>query len=93
MFRARDLEHGWAVFAAQFDHWQTVSTAALGWQVMTVLAVAIVGHLLTHRFYDRCAGVFAQLPVVVRVLVLVAAALGIQHIASAEAQPFIYFKF
>jgi hypothetical protein len=37
--------------------------------------------------------VFAQLPVVVRVLVLVAAALGIQHIASAEAQPFIYFKF
>jgi alginate O-acetyltransferase complex protein AlgI len=93
MFRARDLDHGWSVFAAQFDHWQTVSTAALGWQVMTVLAVAIVGHLLTHRFYDRCAGVFARLPVLVRVVLLVAAALGIQHIASAEAQPFIYFKF
>ncbi len=93
MFRARDLEHGWQVFKAQFDHWSTLAAPSLSPLVLAILGAAIVGHLLTHGFYERAAGLFAKAPVVVRVLVLVLVTLLIQQVATAEAQPFIYFKF
>ena len=93
LFRARDLEHGWQVFAAQFDHWDTLSAPSLTWPILLVLFVAVVGHLCTHRFYERCAGLFVRLPVAARVLLMLVIALGIQQVAAAEAQPFIYFKF
>ncbi len=93
MFRARDLEHGLVVFKAQFDHWSTLSAPSLSPMVMGVLLAAMVGHLLTHSFYDRTATLFVKAPVVLRVLVLLVATLLIQHVATTEAQPFIYFKF
>lgn len=93
MFRATDMEHGWQVFRAQFDHWQTLSAPSLSPLVLAILGAAIVGHLLSHGFYEKCAGLFAKAPVVVRVLVLLATTLLIQQVATSEAQPFIYFKF
>jgi len=93
LFRAKDLDHGWQVFVAQTDHWQTLSAPSLSLPVLVILGAAIVGHLLTHGFYTRCAGFFARVPVIVRVLVLLAATLLIQQVATSEAQPFIYFKF
>jgi D-alanyl-lipoteichoic acid acyltransferase DltB (MBOAT superfamily) len=93
MFRATDMEHGWKVFLAQFDHWQTLSAPSLSPMVLAILGAAIVGHLLTHGFYEKCATLFSKAPVVVRVLVLLGATLLIQQVATQEAQPFIYFKF
>lgn len=93
LFRARDLEHGWQVFAAQFDHWQTLSAPSLTWPILLALGVAVAGHLCTHAMWDRTAGVFARLPIAARVLVMLAITLFIQQVAAVEAQPFIYFKF
>jgi alginate O-acetyltransferase complex protein AlgI len=93
MFRATDMAHGVTVFAAQFDHWHTLSAPSLSPMVLGILGLAVVGHLLTHGFYERCASLFAKSPVVVRVLVLLGATLLIQQVATQEAQPFIYFKF
>ncbi len=93
LFRARDLEHGWQVFAAQFDHWETLSAPSVTWPILAVLLTAVVGHLCTHRFYQRCADMFVALPVVARVLLMLLMAIGIQQVAAVEAQPFIYFKF
>lgn len=93
VFKAKDLANAKAVFLAQADHWQTLAAPSLTWPVLSVLAVAIVGHLVPHGGYTRVAGLFARAPVVARVAVLLCAALIIQQVASTEAQPFIYFKF
>jgi alginate O-acetyltransferase complex protein AlgI len=93
VFRAADMEHGWKVFSAQFDHWQTLSAPSLSPMVIGIFGVAVGGHFLTHGFYEKCAALFAKAPVVARVLVLLGATLLIQQVATQEAQPFIYFKF
>lgn len=93
VFRAADTGHGWKVFSAQFDHWQTLSAPSLSPMVLGIFGVAVGGHFLTHGFYERCASLFAKAPVVARVLVLLGATLLIQQVATQEAQPFIYFKF
>ena len=99
LFRAKDLEHGLQVFMAQTQHWSTLSTLStlsapsLSPLVLGVLAAAMVGHLLTHEFYTRCAERFVRAPVLARVLLLVATTVLIQQVATSEAQPFIYFKF
>jgi D-alanyl-lipoteichoic acid acyltransferase DltB (MBOAT superfamily) len=95
VFRARDIEHAWIVFQQQLpslsSSWFVAAnfTPALG----LVLAVAVLGHLLPHRAYDVAVSWFQRVPFVVRALLLVALALGIKHVASFEAQPFIYFRF
>ena len=58
-----------------------------------VLAVAVLGHLMTHGMYDRMVKAFTWIPPVVRGLLLVGLALFIKQVASFEVQPFIYFKF
>ena len=93
VFKAKDLENAKAVFVAQAEHWQTLAAPALTWPVLVVLCAAFAGHFVPHAGYQRVAGVFARAPVVVRVLVMLGAALLIQQAASSEAQPFIYFKF
>ena len=93
VFRAKDLSHAAEVFVAQGDHWSTFSAPSLTWPVLLCLGIAMGGHLLTHGFYHRTAGAFARLPVGLRIAVLLVSALLIQQVASAEAQPFIYFKF
>jgi alginate O-acetyltransferase complex protein AlgI len=93
MFRATDMAHGWQVFRAQFDHWQTLAAPSLSPMVLGILGIAIVGHVLSHEVYERCASLFARAPIVARVAVLLGATLLIQQIATQEAQPFIYFKF
>lgn len=93
MFRAKDLAHGQEVFLAQFDHWDQISVPSLTWPVLTVLGVAVAGHLAPHRAWDAAAGLYARIPAVFKALVLLVAALLIQQVASAEAQPFIYQRF
>ncbi|MDP2339422.1 MAG: MBOAT family O-acyltransferase [Deltaproteobacteria bacterium] len=93
VFRAKDLSHAADVFLAQADHWGSLAAPALTWPVLLCLGVAMAGHLCTHGFYDRVAGGFARLPVGLRIAVMLGAALLTQQVASAEAQPFIYFKF
>lgn len=93
VFRARDLSHAAEVFAAQGDHWTSFSAPVLTWPVLLCLGVAIAGHLVSHGTYHRVAGAFARLPVGLRIAVLLISALLTQQVSSAEAQPFIYFKF
>lgn len=93
VFKAKDLAQAKVVFLAQADHWQTLVAPALTLPVLAVLFVAMAGHLVPHAGYHRIAGLFARAPAVLRIGVLLAAALLIQQVASSEAQPFIYFKF
>ncbi len=93
VFRAKDLSHAAAVFWAQGDHWSTLSAPALSPGVLLCLLTAMGGHFFTHAFYHRVAGAFARLPVRHRVTLLLGSALLILQVASAESQPFIYFKF
>jgi uncharacterized membrane protein SirB2 len=91
VFRAKDMEHARIVFMEQFKH--SAASPNLTPTVFLVLGVAVLGHLMTHKMYDRCVWLFAKLPAVVRALLLVALALAIKEVASFEVQPFIYFKF
>jgi D-alanyl-lipoteichoic acid acyltransferase DltB (MBOAT superfamily) len=91
VFRAKDVAHAQTVFLEQ---WKTSEASPnLTWTLWLVLAIAVAGHLLTHKVYDRLVGAFTSLPVVVRALGLVALALFIKQVAAFEVQPFIYFKF
>ncbi len=91
VFRAKDIDYAKMMFWEQFK--DSSNNPNLTPTLLLVLALAVVGHFLTHKTYGRLADVFARTPVVVRALVLVALALFIKQIASFEVQPFIYFKF
>lgn len=79
------------VFAEQSK--QTAASPNITPSLLLVLAVAVVGHLMTHKAYDGVVGLFQKRPMVVRALLLVGLALFIEQVASFEVQPFIYFNF
>jgi D-alanyl-lipoteichoic acid acyltransferase DltB (MBOAT superfamily) len=91
VFRAKDIQHAAVVFEEQFK--STLATPNLTPSLLAVLGVAVAGHLMPHRAYDRFVDVFQKIPMIVRALLLVALALFIKQVASFEVQPFIYFKF
>jgi alginate O-acetyltransferase complex protein AlgI len=93
VFKAKDLANAADVFVAQGAHWSSFAAPQLTLPVLAVLAIAIAGHLATHGAFHRAAGLFARAPWPVRVVVMLAAAILISNVSSAEAQPFIYTKF
>jgi hypothetical protein len=93
VFRARTVDDAWTVFLAQTRHWEDLSAPLLSLPVCLTLATAIIGHLVPHRAWERLAGAFARAPIPVKVAILVISALFIQHVSSAESQPFIYSRF
>jgi alginate O-acetyltransferase complex protein AlgI len=91
VFRAKDIQHAGTVFMEQFKPSLTAPNVTP--TLLLVLAVAVAGHLMPHRAYDRMVATFTLLPMPVRALCLVCLALAIKQVASFEVQPFIYFKF
>lgn len=91
VFRAKDIQHAGTVFMEQFKPSLTAPNVTP--TLLLVMAVAVAGHLMPHRLYDRMVSTFTLLPMPVRALGLVFLALAIKQVASFEVQPFIYFKF
>ncbi len=91
VFRAKDIQHAGTVFMEQFK--PTLTAPNVTPTLLLVLAVAVAGHLMPHRLYDRMVAMFTRLPMPARALCLVFLALAIKQVASFEVQPFIYFKF
>jgi alginate O-acetyltransferase complex protein AlgI len=61
--------------------------------VWTMLTVAVVSHAVPMRFYEGVGTLFVRLPAPVRAAVLVLIGLGIRHVASVEARPYVYLQF
>jgi alginate O-acetyltransferase complex protein AlgI len=95
LFRARDLADAHTIFQAQFHHWQSSQPWATGLptSLIAVMILAVVGHIIPHRFYHAMADAFARLPWILRAVLLVAVAVAVQQVAQTEAQPFIYARF
>jgi alginate O-acetyltransferase complex protein AlgI len=94
LFRARDVHDAWIIFLAQFHKWSSAGLATnLSMSMMGVMAMAMVGHVLPHKFYQVCAQRFASLPWWLWSLLLVGLGWGLQQVAQVEAQPYIYAQF
>ncbi len=65
----------------------------MGALVWSMLAVAVVGHALPMKLYDVVGTIFVRMPAPVRAVVLVLIGLGIRHLASVEARPYVYLQF
>jgi alginate O-acetyltransferase complex protein AlgI len=92
VFRAPDMAQSTAVFLAQFKT-GSFATPNLTPMVLGVMAAATLGHLMSHRMYDRMVDAFIKIPVPARALAMIALALAIKEVANFEVQPFIYFQF
>lgn len=91
VFRAPDIHASWDVFVAQFK--PGLMAPNLTPLVLSVMAVATLGHLMPHRWYDKLSLAFVRVPIPVRAVALLVLALGIKEVSSFEVQPFIYFQF
>ncbi len=91
VFRAHDMTHAWVVFKEQFK-W-SFGAPNLSPLFCFVLLLAVVGHLVPHRWYDQVVDMFRRMPIPARAFALVALTLVVKEVASFEVQPFIYFKF
>lgn len=91
VFRAPDMQNSWDVFRHQFQG--GFSSPNLTPLVLTVMAAATLGHMMSHRAYEKLILLFIRAPIPARVILLLALALGIKEVSSFEVQPFIYFQF
>lgn len=91
VFRAPDISMSWLVFKEQFKAFGP--SPNLTPLVTGVLAVAVLGHLMPHRWYDKLVDAFSALPIPLRALALMGLALAIKQVSNFEVQPFIYFQF
>ncbi len=91
VFRAPDISMAWRFFLEQWK-W-SFAAPNLTPLVLTVMVLAIAGHLMTHKMYERMAQWFIAVPIPARAVSLVVIALCIKEVSSFEVQPFIYFQF
>lgn len=91
VFRAPDIEMSYQVFKEQFKWgWSAPNLTPM---VLCVMAIATIGHIMSHAMYERMVQLFLRLPIALRPLFLLGLALGIKEVANFEVQPFIYFQF
>lgn len=91
VFRAKDMAH-----AAEFYSRMLVlmpGLANVSMLVWAMLGVAVVSHALPLKLYDFVGTIFVRLPAPVRAVALVALGLGIRHLTSVEARPYVYLQF
>jgi len=90
-FRSRTFQDA----AAFFSQLATLTTyhPNLHWLALAVLAVGMLTHWMPKRLYLGLRQAFVQAPFFVQGVVLLAAALVLREMASAEAVPFVYFQF
>jgi alginate O-acetyltransferase complex protein AlgI len=90
-FRATSFRAAWAVLGqvAQL----TTYHPNLHPRILAVLAVGLVTHWLPERWYQLSVRRFCALPALGQGLLLIAVAMILREMASAEAVPFVYFQF
>ncbi|MFL5343868.1 MAG: MBOAT family O-acyltransferase [Hyalangium sp.] len=91
VFRAPNMAHAADFYARMLlfmPGLANVSTLVWG-----MLAVAVVSHALPMKLYDLGGTLFVRLPAPARAVVLVALGLGIRHLTSVEARPYVYLQF
>jgi D-alanyl-lipoteichoic acid acyltransferase DltB (MBOAT superfamily) len=94
---------GWIFFRAQtfqaaaayFTQLLTLTSyhPNLHWKVVVVLLVGLFSHWIPESLYMRSRELFIRLPAPAQGVALLAAALALREMASAEAVPFVYFQF
>ncbi len=90
-FRAPDWNAALAVIAriASF----TFSTANISTPLAIVFALALVGHYLPVKWYERVRDLYAAAPFYAQAAALILLALSLQYVAATGAAPFIYTRF
>jgi D-alanyl-lipoteichoic acid acyltransferase DltB (MBOAT superfamily) len=61
--------------------------------VWGMLAAAVLFHAVPMKLYTVASELFVRMPVPVRAMALVLVGLGIRHLASVEARPYVYLQF
>jgi alginate O-acetyltransferase complex protein AlgI len=91
VFRAPDM-----TLAAEFYERMLLfmpGLANVSMLVWIMLAVAVVSHVLPMKLFDTVGTIFVRLPAPARAVALVAVGVGIRHLASVEARPYVYLQF
>jgi D-alanyl-lipoteichoic acid acyltransferase DltB (MBOAT superfamily) len=90
-FRAPDWNAAWGVIAriASF----TFSTANISQPLAIVFAVALAGHYVPMKWFERARETYAAAPFYAQAAALVLLALSLQYLAATGATPFIYTRF
>jgi alginate O-acetyltransferase complex protein AlgI len=91
VFRAPDMTHAGEFYARMLLLMPGLANVSM--LVWIMLAVAVVSHALPMKLYDSVGELFVRLPAPARAVVLVAIGLGIRHLASVEARPYVYLQF
>lgn len=91
VFRAKDLGAARAFFERIAEG--TSGLANVSPWVWAMLAASVVTHVTPNGWFFRAGELFARMPVPVRAVALVLVGLGIRHLASVEARPYVYFQF
>ena len=90
-FRAPDWNAAWAVIARIASC--TFSTANITQPLAIVFAVALVGHYVPLKWYERMRETYAAAPFYAQAAALVLLALSLHYVAATGATPFIYTRF
>jgi alginate O-acetyltransferase complex protein AlgI len=91
VFRSPTLAHAGEMYARLGEG--SLGRANVSTLVWVMLAVAVVSHVTPLRLFHQAGALFVRMPVPVRAVVLVAVGLGVRHLASVEARPYVYFQF
>lgn len=95
-FRAETFSQAWEMLgqvATRFG-WQSVIDVVLGyWIPFLLIALALTIHCLPISLKEFYRGAFIRAHFVLKIVIILAAALLIFQFKSAELQPFIYFRF
>ena len=91
VFRAHTLDAAVAVFAQLFAMVPGVSN--LSWPLLGLMVVGYLVHFVPRRWSDKLVERFAQSTAIEQATATIAVMYMLQGLASANAQPFIYFQF
>lgn len=91
VFRSPTLAHAGEMYARLFEG--SMGLANVSTLVWTMLAVAAVSHVTPLSLFHKTGELFVRMPVPVRAVVLVLVGLGVRHLTSVEARPYVYFQF
>ncbi|WP_224244557.1 MBOAT family O-acyltransferase [Hyalangium gracile] len=91
VFRAPNMSHAAEFYSRMMLLMPGLANVSL--LVWVMLAVAVVSHMVPMKLYDLGGTIFVRLPAPVRAVALVALGLGIRHLTSVEARPYVYLQF
>ena len=96
-FRAENMDLAWRVLTEMLPGTHTtaelMAAPNLTPRVLSVIGIASILHFGPTNLFDRIADIYVQMPIAVRVGVLLGVSLVVKQVMDFEAQTFIYFQF